>query len=112
MVGLEVTSENRCFFTQFTSRYLLGVEAADFLVGGVLLGGGGALGDGVAAEAAVLTAAVEAVRGEAETATASVWLELDCKGISSPVIGRMTSKRLSSAELEVEVAATSAWILV
>ena len=100
MVGLEGTSENRC------------VEAADFLVGGVLLGGGGALGDGVAAEAAVLTAAVEAVRGEAETATASVGLELDCKGISSPVIGRMTSKRLSSAELEVEVAATSAWILV
>ena len=41
---LEETAENRSFFTQLTSTYLLGVKAADFLVGGVL-GGGGAVGE-------------------------------------------------------------------
>ena len=85
-VGLEGTTENKCFFTQLTSRYLLGVEASA-LVGGVL-GGGGARVDGVAAGAAVLTGA-GLVGGEAGTITASVGLEmLDFMGIIFPVIGR------------------------
>ena len=104
---MEGAAENKCFFTQLTSKYLLGVEAAD-LVGGVL-GGGGAQGDGVAAGAAVLTGA-GAVSGEAETAP--VELELaDLIGIIFPVIGRITSKRISSAELEEVAAATLDCIL-
>ena len=55
-VGLEGTLGNRFFFTQLTSMYFLGVEAADLVEG--VLGGGAAREDGVAtAGAAVLTGA-------------------------------------------------------
>ena len=100
---LEETAENRSFFTQLTSTYLLGVKSADFLVGGVL-GGGGALGEGVAAGAAVLD---EAVGGRVETGTASGVEMVDFTGISFPVIGRMILEILSSADLNIEPALAS-----
>ena len=100
---MEGTAENKCFFTQLTSKSLLGVKAADFLVGGVL-GGGGALGEGVAAGAAVLD---EAVGGRVETGTASGVEMVDFTGISFPVIGRMILEILSSADLDMEPALAS-----
>ena len=50
-MGLRGTPENKCLFTQFTSKYLLGGIGA-VLVGGVA--GGGAPEGGVAAGAAAV----------------------------------------------------------
>ena len=78
----------------------MGVKADDFLVGGVL-GGGRALGEGVAAGAAVL---VGAMGGIVETGTASGVEMIDFPGIGFPVIGRMILERLYSADLGIEPA--------
>ena len=82
-MGLRGTLENKCLFTQLTSKYLLGGIAAVFVLG---VAGGGAQGGVLAGAAGVGGTG----GGWAETGAVTAELKDDFSGMSFPVMGRMT----------------------